>query len=394
MNPNNQHPSPVPPPQGGDGGGYSELLNAIALTQTKPFQLSALVQLYREMGSATAIVENRHRLKELVPDIQPRLLAALQNLDEPMKRAEIELEFDLKHHIRPLCLADPNYPQRLKECDDAPLVLYYCGNADLNQRYVINIIGTRHCTAYGQDLIRRFVADLKAVCPQVLIVSGLAYGIDICAHRQALANGYETVGVLAHGLDDLYPAAHRDTAVQMVGHGGLLTEFPTQTQPIPQNFVQRNRIVAGMSDACILVESAAKGGGLITASISRSYNRDVFAFPGRIGDKVSEGCNNLIRNNGAALITSAQDFVLAMGWQTDSLLAQAQQQGIERTLFPNLSPTEQAIVNVLKTNNDLQVNMLSVQSNIPVARLTASLFELEMKGVVKMLAGGTYHLLM
>ena len=180
----------------------------------------------------------------------------------------------------------------------------------------------------------------------------------------------------------------------MVHHGGLLTEFPTQTQPIPQNFVQRNRIVAGMSDACILVESAAKGGGLITARIARSYNREVFAFPGRVGDKASEGCNNLIRDNGAALITSATDFIQAIGWNDETLLAQAQQQGIERNLFPQLSSTEQAVVDVLKKNNDLQINMLSVQSNIPVARLTATLFELEMKGVVKMLAGGVYHLLM
>jgi DNA processing protein len=228
----------------------------------------------------------------------------------------------------------------------------------------------------------------------VLIVSGLAYGIDICAHREALANGFDTVGVLAHGLDDLYPAAHRETAAQMVHHGGLLTEFPTQTQPIPQNFVQRNRIVAGLSDACILVESAAKGGGLITARISRSYNREVFAFPGHVGHTASAGCNNLIRDNGAGLITCAQDFVDAMGWNDEVLLAQVQQQGIERNLFPHLSSTEQTIVNVLKENNDLQINMLSVQSNISVARLTAALFELEMKGVVKMLAGGTYHLLM
>ena len=207
-----------------------------------------------------------------------------------------------------------------------------------------------------------------------------------------MANGFDTVGVLAHGLDDLYPAAHRETAAQMVHHGGLLTEFPTQTQPIPQNFVQRNRIVAGLSDACILVESAAKGGGLITARISRSYNREVFAFPGHVGHTASAGCNNLIRDNGAGLITCAQDFVDAMGWNDAAHIAQTQQ-GIERTLFPELSPTEQTIVDVLKTNNDLQVNMLSAQSNIPIGRLTAILFEMEMKGVVRPLAGGSYHLL-
>ena len=371
----------------------NELLYAIALTQTRPFHLTALVQLYRELGSATAIVENRHRLKELFPDIQPRLAEALQNLDEPMKRARIELEYDFSHNIRPIPFSSSDYPQRLKECDDAPTVLFYAGNADLNQRHIINIIGTRHCTAYGQDLIRRFLADLRSLCPEVLVVSGLAYGIDICAHRQALANNFETVGVLAHGLDELYPAAHRDTANQMVQHGGLLSEFPTQTQPIPQNFVQRNRIVAGLSDACILVESAAKGGGLITAGIARSYNRDVFAFPGRVGDKASEGCNNLIRKNGAALISNAADFVEAMGWKHDAVLAQAQQKGIERNLFPQLSPQEQTVVNALQKTNDQQINMLAVQTNLPVARLTATLFELEMKGIVRTLAGGMYHLM-
>ena len=372
----------------------AEQLCAIALTQVKPFHLVGLSQLYRELGSASMIIESRFHLKELVPDIQKRLTDSLSDVSEAMKRAEIELEFAKRYGIQVLTLADPNYPQRLRECDDAPLVLYYKGNADLNARRIINIVGTRRCTAYGKDMIRRFIADLRTLCPQVLIVSGLAYGIDICAHREALANGFDTVGVLAHGLDDLYPAAHRETAAQMVHHGGLLTEFPTQTQPIPQNFVQRNRIVAGLSDACILVESAAKGGGLITARISRSYNREVFAFPGHVGHTASAGCNNLIRDNGAGLITCAQDFVDAMGWNDEVLLAQVQQQGIERNLFPHLSSTEQTIVNVLKENNDLQINMLSVQSNISVARLTAALFELEMKGVVKMLAGGTYHLLM
>jgi DNA processing protein len=227
----------------------------------------------------------------------------------------------------------------------------------------------------------------------VLIVSGLAYGIDICAHRNALANGFETVGVLAHGLDDLYPARHKETARRMVTQGGLLTEYTTQTQPLPQNFIQRNRIVAGMSDACILVESAKKGGGLITAGIARSYNRDVFAFPGPVGAAASEGCNNLIRDNGAALITSARDLVLAMGWQAEAQVRQAKAQGIERDMFPQLTDEERCIVDVLQQNNDLQMNILVVKTGIPVASLTAILFEMEMKGIVKTMAGGVYHLL-
>jgi len=272
-------------------------------------------------------------------------------------------------------------------------VLYYKGTADLNQKRIISIVGTRHATTYGQDLVRRFMADLRQLCPQALIISGLAYGIDICAHREALANGYETIGVLAHGLDTLYPPRHQSTADEMLSRGGLITEYTTNVHIDKQNFVRRNRIVAGMADATILVESAAHGGGLITARIARDYNRDVFAFPGAIGAPYSEGCNLLIRDQGAALITSAHDLVTALGWQSDAQLSAAKQQGIERQLFPELTAEEQQVVAVLQQHNDLQINTLSVKSNIPVGRVAAILFALEMKGVVKTLAGGTYHLL-
>jgi len=272
-------------------------------------------------------------------------------------------------------------------------VLYYLGSASLNQQRVINIIGTRHATAYGQDLIRRFVGKLRELCPQVLIVSGLAYGVDICAHRNALEQGFETVGVLAHGLDELYPPRHRDTARQMLAQGGLLTEYMSETKADKLNFVKRNRIVAGMSDATILVESAERGGGLITCGIAQDYDRSVFAFPGAVGAPYSVGCNNLIRDNGAQLITSAEDFVKAMGWQSDALLRQAKASGIERTLFPDLTAEEQAVVRALDEMGDLQLNQLSVRTNLPIGQLTALLFQLEMKGVVRPLAGGTYHLL-
>ncbi len=370
-----------------------EILNTIILTRLNYFSLAGMLELYRKVGSATTILENKNHIKDILPDASPKLVEALANTDEARKRAEVEMEYDQRYGIAPLCMNDDRYPQRLKECDDAPLVLFYKGNANLNQQRVINIVGTRRCTPYGEDLIRRFITDLKQLSPRVLIVSGLAYGVDINAHRQALANGYETVAVLAHGLDNLYPSRHRETALRMTEQGGLLTEFLTQTNADKINFVRRNRIVAGMSDACILVESAAKGGGLITTDISQAYGRDVFAFPGRIGDPCSEGCNNLIRKNGAGLITSAEDFVNDMRWQDDTTLMRAKQQGIERSLFPTLSAEEQTVVNVLSRNNDLQINVLSVQTNIAIGKLTALLFQLEMKGVVKTLAGGMYHLL-
>ena len=370
-----------------------ETLNTLILTRLNYFSLSGMLELYRKAGSATLIMEHRNDIRVLLPDASDRLVEVLKHTDEARQRAEEELEYDQRYGIQALSLNDPRYPQRLKNCDDAPLMLFYKGSADLNQQRVINIIGTRRCTVHGQDTIRRFVQDLRQLCPRVLIVSGLAYGVDICAHRQALEQGYETVGVLAHGLDTIYPAPHRATAVQMVGQGGLLTEFLTHTNADKINFVRRNRIVAGMSDACILVESAAKGGGLITCDISQSYHRDVFAFPGRPDDEYSIGCNNLIRNNGAKLITSAADFVKDMGWEDDATLVQAKRQGIERSLFPDLSPEEQRVVDVLSQNNDLQTNLLSVQTGIAIGKLTSLLFTLEMKGVVKTMAGGTYHLI-
>ena len=370
----------------------NETRNAIALTRVNYFNLAGLAQLYRQLGSATAVIEHRNDLREVLPDASPRLQEAMRNIETHLKVADAEMEYNLRNGIRALSLADDDYPQRLKNCDDAPLVLFYKGTANLNRARVINIVGTRHCTAYGQDLIRRFVSELKSLCPEVLIVSGLAYGVDINAHRQALANRLDTVGVLAHGLDYLYPTRHKQTADEMLTQGGLLTEFLTNTNADTLNFVRRNRIVAGISDACVLVESAAHGGGLITTSIARDYNRDVFAFPGPVGAPYSEGCNNLIRDHKAQLVSSAADFVHALGWETDLKRMQVTRQGIERQLFPQLSNEEQAVVQALEKQNDQAINQLSLTANIHISRLTVLLFQLEMKGLLKLLAGGCYHL--
>lgn len=370
-----------------------EVLCAMALTRIGYFNLSEIHQLYEACGSATAVVDHRQNILDILPDASPRLQNELRQIDVHLKRAEEELEFDRRHHIKPLCLNNPAYPQRLKECADAPLVLYYRGTADLNATRIVSIVGTRHCTVYGQDLVRRFVAGLRSICPGAVVFSGLAYGVDICAHRNALQCGMETVAVLAHGLDEIYPGVHRQTAEQMLAQGGLLTEYMSGTRPDKMNFVRRNRIVAGCADATILVESAAKGGGLITCRIARSYSREVFAFPGNVGAPYSEGCNRLIRNNEAALITGADDFADAMGWQNEALLQQAQRKGIERQIFPELSDDERRIVDTLRKSNDLQVNILSVKSGIPVNRLASMLFSLEMKGVVRTMAGAVYHLL-
>ena len=370
-----------------------ELFYTMALTRLAGISAPQALLLYQQLGSGKSVYEHRNDIGDVLPDCTPRLTEALRHWDDALKRAATEMAFVNGHHIQALTLADDRYPARLRECPDAPLVLYYKGSADLNQQYVVNLVGTRHCTAYGQDLVRRFISRLKELCPDVLIISGLAYGIDICAHREALHHGYDTVGVLAHGLDTIYPSHHRETAASMVAHGGLLTEYMSQTEPLPNNFRQRNRIVAGMSDATIVVESAYKGGALITARVAQDYGRDVLAFPGAVGAPYSEGCNNLIRDSKAGLIASADDFVAAVGWQTDAQRQKAAADGIERSLFPDLTAEEQQVVSLLQQTNDLQLNIISVKTNIPIGQLTALLFQLEMKGVLRPMAGGSYHLM-
>lgn len=370
-----------------------ETLYAVALTRINHFNLTTSLELYRKLGSATAVMEHRHDIKAVLPDATPRLEEALKDVSEAMRRAEQEMKFDENHNIQPLVIGDDNYPERLRRCDDAPLVLYYRGTANLNHRHIISIVGTRHCTIYGQDIIRRFIADMKSLCPDTIIISGLAYGVDINAHRQALTNGMETVGVLAHGLDYLYPTAHRETATEMLRQGGLATEFMTGTNADKMNFVRRNRIVAGLADATIVVESASKGGSLITANLASDYNRDVFAFPGNVGAPYSMGTNNLIRDNKATLITSAEDFVNLMGWANDNQILKAKKNGIERQLFPELNDNEKQIASLLANNNNMQISVISMRSGLTIPTISAALLNMEMQGIVRQMAGGIYHLI-
>lgn len=342
------------------------------------------------MGSAVEIFRQRKELPEILPGISSAVVTAL-DCPAAFLRAEKEMEFVEKNRISCLTLKDEAYPSRLRECEDAPLVLFFKGDTELNRLRVINMVGTRLATEYGKQFCNDFLHDLAALCPDVLVVSGLAYGIDIHSHRAALANNLSTVAVLAHGLDRIYPYVHRKTAVDMLANGGLLTEFLTETNPDRFNFVSRNRIVAGMCDATIVVESSEKGGSLITAELAEGYHRDCFAVPGRVSDAASQGCNRLIRDNKASLIQSAEDFVHAMGWM--SALQTEKPQGIQRDLFPQLTEEETSVVGILSRLGDLHINALVVEANLPVNRMTALLFELEMKGVVKALVGGIYRLL-
>ena len=336
---------------------------------------------------------HRKDIVRLIPDASQRLVSAFADTDEAMRLAEEEMEFIEQKRLKVFVLQDVDYPQRLRECEDAPLVLYGCGDFNLNSQRIISVVGTRKCSEYGREVCNNFIADLKRYYPDTLIVSGLAYGIDVCAHRAALENGMSTIGVLAHGLDTIYPSMHRQIAADMVHQqGGLLTEYTTHTTPEKGNFVRRNRIVAGMCDACIVVESSERGGSLITAELAMEYNRDVFAFPGRVYDQYSQGCNHLIRRQQATLLTCAADLLDAMGWE-NPLKKASKPQAVQQDLFPELTDEERALVNTLKNVDDKHINQIAIDANIPYSRASMILFDLEMKGVVKALGGARYRMM-
>jgi DNA processing protein len=365
-----------------------ECFYSIALTQCPGIGHRGAKLLIDELGSAQAVFEHRKEIPDLLPDTSARVCEALE-CPEALERAKREMEFVEKNHLTCLTLQDEAYPTRLRECVDAPVVLFFKGNCDFNRLHVISMVGTRRASDYGKQFCVDFLHDLAELCPDILVVSGLAYGIDIHAHRAALDNHLATVGVLAHGLDRLYPYHHRQTAVEMLKEGGLLTEFLSETNPDPFNFVCRNRIVAGMTDATIVVESAEKGGSLITADLATGYGKDCFAVPGRVNDAFSKGTNQLIRDNKAALIENAEDFVKAMGWETPNSKPEA----VQREMFLDLTPEETQVVDLLRSRGDMQVNALVMLSDIPFSQMTTLLFQLEMKGVVRAMVGGVYRLL-
>lgn len=370
----------------------SEQVAMLALSRVQTSQLALFRHLIEEIGSAKELIENADCIRDIIPDAGPRIAAILGNR-QLVELAEREMEFIEKNSIKLICIGDDSYPYRLAECNDAPLVLYSMGNADLNAKHIVSIVGTRHASQYGKDACENFVNDLAKFVPGTLIVSGLAYGIDVCAHRAALKAGLPTIGVLAHGLDRIYPNAHRSTAKSMLENGGLLTEFMSDTNPLPPFFVQRNRIVAGIADATVVIESASKGGSLITASLAQSYSRDCFAFPGRINDQYSCGCNELVSRNKAALITSAYDFVEAMNWEFATEKKNADE--LQTELFAELSENETAVLTALRSDSGgLQVNQLVILLNMPINRLLPLLFDMEMKGYVKAVAGGCYRAIM
>jgi DNA processing protein len=336
-------------------------------------------------GSVEAVFTEKKKNLEKIPGIGTRLATQIIS-SRNFKRAEQEVRFLEKYRIRTYFYLDADYPKRLSHCEDSPVMLYCKGNTDLNAGKIISIVGTRDPTDYGRELCAQFIKDLSVYDP--LIVSGLAYGIDIAAHKSALDNGLDTAAVLAHGLDKIYPAMHRSTAEKIVRQGALLSDFCSGTIPDRENFPSRNRIVAGLADATIVVESKKEGGSLITADIANSYNRDVFAFPGRVTDPTSEGCNKIIRENKAALIQSAEDLIYIMGWNDQKKNKLPKQ----KELFYDASAEELVVINEIEKKQPANIDELCFAAKMPMSKVSAILLNLEFNGVVKSLPGKQYKL--
>lgn len=373
---------------------------ALALSRMGYHNIVALRELYDAWGSMADIVKQHAHPERLAPNMPERLLAAFAHTDEHLKRADEEMRFAQDNNISIITLADEAYPQRLKACFDAPLALFFKGNANLNAKHCISIVGTRKATPYAADCIAQLTARLKQLCPDILIVSGLAYGVDIMAHRQAIDHALPTVAVLAHGLETLYPARHRKEAMLMMQNGGLLTEYFSQSKIDKRNFLQRNRIVAGLSAATLLVESAEHGGGLVTCRLAQSYQHDVFAIPGSINSPYSVGCNRLIRDNVAGLVTSAEDILKAMAWEEDMKQTVATNGassmgssvlGAASASTAQVPNGAQGVLDVLTKENDLHIDIIATRAGLPVNKVLALLFQLEMSGMVSSLSGGRYH---
>ncbi len=346
-------------------------------------------QLLQTVGSAEAIFTEKPSSLEKIPGIGRTLIAEIKQADV-LKKAEKELDFINKNNISSFFLTDEDYPPRLRECGDAPLLFYFKGKADLNVRRVISIVGTRKVTEYGKDLTEKLISDLAAVFPDLLIISGLAYGVDIISHRNALKFDLPTVAVLAHGLDRIYPPVHRSTAIEMLSKGGLLTDFPSGTKPDKPNFIKRNRIIAGLADATVVIESAERGGSLVTADIAFSYGRDVYAFPGKISDIHSQGCNKIIRQNKAGLITSADDLITSLCWDTQ-IKQQEKLQQIQLLFSDN--EENNRILHILRERKEMHINDLAIEMDLPVYKLSTMLLELEMDGYIKAVPGSSYRLI-
>ena len=334
-------------------------------------------------GPRQVFEETPHVLKK-IKGLGSRFAGRIKK-SQSFKNAEFEMTFIQDNGIEAISYYDEAYPQRLKQCSDAPLVLFKKGKIDCKNRRIISIVGTRLMTSYGKQFLHQFVKDLKKYDP--VIVSGLAYGVDFCSHKEAMHNGLNTIGILAHGLDMIYPRAHEMMAEKMLDSGGLYTEFWSGNRPERENFVRRNRIVAGISEATIVVESARKGGSLITADMANSYYRDVFAVPGRTHDQFSEGCNMLIKSNKAAMITSVKDLEYILGWKTP----EANTKNTQTRLFVELDTDQKQVMNYLLEVQKQLLDLIALNCSLSIQKTVTVLLQLELKGLVQSLPGKWYQ---
>ncbi|HAH24030.1 MAG TPA: DNA-protecting protein DprA [Prolixibacteraceae bacterium] len=337
------------------------------------------------IGSVEGIFKEKEKTLLKIPGVGEvnAQRVAKQNVLQLAKR---EVDFIHKNRIQTFFYLDDNYPTRLKNCSDAPIILYFRGKANLNERRILSIVGTRNATTYGKELCEELIQSFSKRNYPLLVVSGLAYGVDVHAHKACLKYDIPTVGVFGHGLDTIYPAIHAPVAAKMLEKGGLITDFASDTKIDRQNFLRRNRIIAGLADATIVVESAEKGGALVTANIANSYNRDVFAFPGRSNDPYSKGCNNLIKRNEATLVESCLDIEKAMNWDMNSPAPPP----IQTSLFVDLTGDEQKLFDLLK-GGDRFIDEITAETQLPMSKASGLLLGLEFKGLVTSLPGKMYR---
>ena len=366
--------------------GEQELIHRIALSMLKGIGPVNARNLVAYCGGVEPIFTDK-KLKntlEKVPGIGPKLIASITD-KKVIPAAEKEIEYIRKHKLRALFYLDSDYPRRLKQAEDAPVILFVNGNVEFDTAHMVSIVGTRTPTEQGKRLCVELVEGLKEC--KATIVSGLAYGIDIVAHRTALKNDMPTIGCVAHGLDKLYPGEHAATAKEMVKHGALVSELTSGSPFAPGNFPARNRVIAGLSDCTIVVESGPKGGSLITTDIASSYDREVFAFPGRPTDPRSEGCNKLIQQNKAALVNNAKDVITLMEW-----LPKKKKAPVQAALFAELMPDEQSLVDIIRTRGSIHIDELCAQSKWAQGKVAGLLLNMEFNGVVRSLPGKVYQL--
>jgi DNA processing protein len=367
---------------------HEDLLYKISISLVPGIGCITAKSLIAYCGSAAQVFRDKEKTLRSIPGIGTVLARNILH-SKVLDRAEKEVEFILKNNVDAHFYLDENYPQRLKSCPDAPILLFSKGKPNLNKPKVISIVGTRNATEYGRSLVDRFVASLAERGYDIQVVSGLAYGIDIQAHRAALHNNLSTVCVLAHGLETVYPSLHRSIALEMCEkNGGMVSDFMSHSLIDRKNFLRRNRIIAGLSDAVIVVESATKGGALLTAELAVSYNRDVFAFPGRVGEPYSGGCHFLIKSNRAGLIENISDLEYSMNWipGTDPMKVS------QPRLFNDLTVDEQKVADMLESEGESAIDLICLRTGLPMNRVSPLLLSLEFSGIVKCLPGKVFKL--